>query len=124
MNATVVSLTKKKGMSWGMADFSIVCPALAVTLPVIGDYYHLLWSDLRLLALTRSEGRARHHGWADGDGRAECSPREGAEEAGIHVGLSVLRVSALLRGLNWRFGAWERGIDALEEVTEARRDER
>lgn len=27
IKATVVSLTKKKGMSWGMADLSTVCVA-------------------------------------------------------------------------------------------------
>lgn len=48
---------------------------------------HLLRSNLSLLVLARCERRARHHRWADGGGRAESGPGEGAEETGVHVGL-------------------------------------
>ncbi|KAH7392142.1 hypothetical protein DE146DRAFT_634315 [Phaeosphaeria sp. MPI-PUGE-AT-0046c] len=50
--------------------------------------YHLLGADLGLLGLAGDKGRASHGRWADGSGRAESGPREGAEEAGVHGGLS------------------------------------
>jgi hypothetical protein len=50
--------------------------------------YHLLRSDLGLLALARDEGGAGHDRRADGGGRAESGPREGTEETGVHAGLS------------------------------------
>jgi hypothetical protein len=50
--------------------------------------HHLLRSDLGLLVLAREQSRAGHGRWAGSDGRAESGPREGAEEAGVHDGLS------------------------------------
>ena len=89
--------------------------------------HHLLWANLGLLVLAREESGTRHggNGWAGSHGRAESSgPREGAEETGVHGGLSgVVRVSALLLGSNWREGAFGRGIDALDDVYRARGDE-
>jgi hypothetical protein len=61
----VVSLTKKKGMSWGMADLRIVCCPLASSVLVSVDRagaHHLLRSDLGLLALGSNERRTRHDG--------------------------------------------------------------
>lgn len=50
--------------------------------------HHLLCANFGLLVLARNQGRARHNRWADDGGRAESGPREGAEEAGVHAGLS------------------------------------
>jgi len=60
--------------------------------------YHLLGANLSLLVLARDECRARHDGWADGRGRAEGGPGEGAEDAGVHGGLSGGCGSARCRG--------------------------
>ncbi len=50
---------------------------------------HLLGAGLALLVLLGSERRAGHDGGADGRGRAESGPGEGAEEAsGVHRGRS------------------------------------
>lgn len=95
MKATVVSLTKKKGMSWGIADLSIVCRSVSLaSSPLRMPSYHLLGSNLGLLVLARGERRAGHDGWADSRGRAESGPGEGAEEAGVHGGLTAARGSA------------------------------
>jgi hypothetical protein len=90
MKATVVSFTKKKGMSWGMADLRIVYDRLACISETL-EYrpsYHLLRSNFSLLVLARDEGRACHDRWPNSSGRAESGPREGADEAGVHAGLS------------------------------------
>jgi hypothetical protein len=80
--------------------------------------HHLLRSDLRLLVLARDEGGARNHRWAGGCGHAEGGgPREGAEEAGVHGGLSRVCGSARCCGDSiGRYRACERGIDALDGV--------
>lgn len=115
IKATVVSLTKKKGMSWGMADLrTVYCSMVSFpTLPAQstrGHPHHLLWADLGLLGLAGDESRACHGGGADSRGGAEGSPGKGTEETGVHDGLSgLLRVSALLRGSNGGVGAFERG---------------
>lgn len=56
--------------------------------------YHLLWSGLNLLVLAGDERRACHDRGAGSHGRAEGSPGEGTEEAGVHAGLSAVRGSA------------------------------
>lgn len=114
MNATVVSLTKKKGMSWGIADLSIVY-SISLAFPIAFASpdlisHHLLRSNLSLLVLSRDERRACHARWANGGGRAECGPREGAEEAGVHAGRVSMGCGSarlLRRGelFNWRCGS-------------------
>lgn len=91
----VVSLTKKKGMSCGMADLRIVYNT--VSRPALGctavSLYHLLgsWLGLLRLALSGRERRARHDGRAHEGGLAKGGPREGAEEAcRVHGGLCWL----------------------------------
>lgn len=80
--------------------------------------YHLLGADLGgLLLLLAGERRAGHDGRADGGGRAESGPGEGAEETGgVHRGRSVsLRSAVRGRGrANCCGRACWRGIDALE----------
>jgi hypothetical protein len=106
MKATVVSLTKKKGISWGMADLRTIWRMLAGSFHRISPpTHHLLLRGLRLLGLAGSKGRAGHGRWADSGGRAESGPGEGTEEAGVHGGLSGLRVSALRGRANSREGA-------------------
>jgi hypothetical protein len=104
-----------------MADLSTVCRGVSfsVTLSLTLATDHLLRANLGLLVLRRGKSRARHHGRADGGGRAESGPREGTEDAGVHDGLSVA-VSTLPRG---PIEAVELG-DALYEVRGALGDER
>lgn len=107
-------------MSWGMADLRTVwhrCISIPHAAPWGGQSHHLLWADFALLVLARGEGRTGQGGRADGRRGAESSPREGAEEAGIHDGLSgLVRVSARLRGSNGPPGAGRGAIDALDQV--------
>ena len=87
MKAMVVSLTKKKGMSCGMADLRTVCSGALVFRLCWGVWrslYHLLGLGrslhLLVLALAGGKRRARQDGWASEDGLAE-GPRNGAHEA-------------------------------------------
>jgi len=76
-----------------------------VSLPPLHDWcvssHHLLWSDFGLLGLAGDEGRACHGRWAGSSGRAESGPREGAEEAGVHDGLSGLAGQRAAAGVQW-----------------------
>jgi hypothetical protein len=79
--------------------------------------YHLLSADLGgLLLLLAGERGAGHDSRADGGGRAESGPGEGAEEAGgVHRGRSASLRSAVRgrREANCSGRACWRGIDAL-----------
>ena len=89
MKATVVSLTKKKGISWGMADLRTVYHTSAIRFLISpSPTYHLLRPNLGLLVLTHRNRRARHDRWSGSHGRAESGPRERAEKAGVHGGQS------------------------------------
>jgi hypothetical protein len=104
MKATVVSLTKKKGISWGMADLRTVCRISLVVFvcrPMHVSSHHLLGPDLGLLVLAGGESRACHGRGAGSSGRAESGPREGAEEAGVHDGLSGVAGQRAAAEVQW-----------------------
>jgi hypothetical protein len=106
-------------MSWGMADLRTVCRIVLVSearlRALAAISHHLLRGDLGLLGLAGDKGRARHGRWADSRGRAESGPREGTEEAGVHGGLSGLRVSALRGRANSQQTACEGGCERTRQ---------
>lgn len=127
MKATVVSLTKKKGISWGIADLSIVYRILLapvnlhlVTLPLTiccgPTSVFLFWLAIRA-------GRAMTDG-RTAVGARKAALAKGRRKRAFMLGYLEMRVSALLRRSNWRWGACSCGIGVPDEVFEARGDGR
>jgi hypothetical protein len=113
MKATVVSLTKKKGMSWGMADLSMVYCTLVSNLSV-GTLRPGLGFDLTICCGPTSVflfWLATRAGRAIADGRTAVGARKAALAKGrrkrvFMMGFLEVRVSALQRRDDSNWAQW------------------